>query len=451
MNILTKLGNGLDAFKSAFIGSRDVSYARLDDGTHAYNYETSLFDAMLGKIGIKNPYYTPAENYKYYYMACFFLADCIDLYADKCSQVQIVEVDKKGNEIESSKYVEFLNDPNPLQSLPELITEMVINALTTGISIQYGNFFKNGNLRLGGNLYNVDFNRLSMPKVKNPYLLNSRNIKDLPVVEELEGREKRDLIMADLAYYYDRVPKSGYAKEGFNSKNYFNPISRISPILSSIHTLVNSQDTMTFLTNNPVNSLITPDSNVGGVGGHKPLDGDQKKDAELKLSGKGPYGAGRGKIGDYIVTNQILKRVDLSRNNAKAQNIEMQDNAKDNVRTRFLIPEDYFGGSTYENKQYAESQFILGPAKALTDKFLHTLMHKSPEYFNNGNKLIGKYDHLASVIAGKNVEESKTGLDRAKTLSEIIKAFIEFKNIEPEITWDQFLIRHQFNELYKVK
>lgn len=442
MNVFTKIGNVVDTVKHVWNGEL-LPYARLDDGTHAYNYETTRFDNFLNKIGVKNAYYTPVENLKYYYLNVFFLADCIDLYADTCSQVKIVEIDKKGNEVENSRYVEFLHDPNPFQSLQELITEMVINTLTTGISIQSGNFFKNGNLKVSNQLYNIDFNRLSMPLIKNPYTITGKDLLELSVKERLEGREVRPLKMFELAYFYDRLPQKGFGIEGYNPKNYFNPTSRIFPLISSLHTLINSQDTMCYLTNSPVNTVLSPDSTGGSpTTALKPLAGDQKRDAEHKLSGKGPYGAGRGKIGDTIVTNENLKRLDLSRNNAKAQNIEMQQNAKDNVRTRFSIPKDYFYESTYENKQVSEARFTLGPAKSITDKWLNTLVNKSPEYFNNGNTLIGKYDHLPSVIAGKNAEENASNLDRAKSTTEVIRAYKEFKEVEPTITWDEFLIRH---------
>lgn len=451
MNIFTKIGNRIDALKSAWRRSELLPYARLDDGTHAYNYGTTPIDYILGLTGFKNAYYTPVENLKYYYLNVFFLAECIDLYADTCSQVKIVEVDKKGNEIENSMYIEFLNNPNPFQSLQELITEMVINTLTTGMSIQFGNFFKNGNLKSGAQLYNIDFNRLSMPVIKNPYAITTRGLLDLDVKEKLEGRNYRPLKMFELAYFYDRLPQKGFDVDSYNPKNYFNPSSRIFPLISSLHTLINSQDSMCYLTNSPVSGIVSPDNSGSGTSNLPPLPGDQKKDTEHKLSGKGPYGAGRGKIGDFIVTNESLKLLNMQRDNRKSQNIEMQQNAKDNVRTRLSIPKDYFYESTYENKQVSEARFTLGPAKAITDKFLNSLVFKSPEYFNKGNTLIGKYDHLPSVIAGKNAEENASALDRAQTTNSIITAYKAFKEIEPNITWDRFLLDHQFNDFYKVK
>lgn len=451
MNVFSRIGNGLDAFKAGFNGDR-LPYSRLIDGTHAYGYEASMLDRALGYLGIKTPHYTPVENYKYYYFNALFLADCIDIYVDNCTKVDIVEVDKNGNEVEDSEYIGFLRNPNPTQSLQELIAEMVINLLTTGISIQYGNFFKNGNLKVASQIYNLDFNRLSMPIIKDPYSFTSKSFKDILIKERLDGKDTRTYQLWELAYYYDRMPQNGYGETAFNPKNFFNPVSRITSLLSSLHTLINSQDSMSYLTSNPVNSVISPDPESQKVNGITKLPEDQKRDAELKLNGRGQYGAGSNKIGDYIVADQALRKLDLSRNNAKAQNIEMQQNAKDNVRTRYLIHKDHFGDATYENQQVTQAAFITGPAQSITDKWLNTLMLKSPDYFSSGNKLIGRYDHLPAVIAGKVSEENKSALDKANTTTTLIDAFERYRAVVDEkITWDQFLLDYQFNGFYKVK
>ncbi|WP_294267782.1 hypothetical protein, partial [uncultured Chryseobacterium sp.] len=434
------------AFKSAF-NSDDVSYARLNDGTHSYNYETTRF-GLMGMLGLSSPYYTPVENLKYYYFNTYFLADCIDLYADTCSQVNIVEVDAKGNEMPESPYLDFLQEPNAYQGKQEFISEMVINTLTSGISVQYGNFFKNGNLKAGAQLFNIDFGRISFPKIKNPYLLSKKDIQELTVKETLDEGLIRNIKLFELAYFYDRIGKKGFDKAGYNSKNFFNPASRLFPLLSSLHTLMNSQDTMAYLSSNPVNSIISKDNPPAGSVTRLPED--QKNDVEVKLNGKGRYGAGSGKIGDLIYSDEALKRLDLTRDSRKMQPIEMQGNAKDNVRNRFLIPRDYFDDSTYENKQFSEARFTLGAAKMLTDNFLNTLTLRSPEYFKSrGTKLMGKYDHMPSIIEAKKSLENKGLLDRAKATTEVLKAFEVMKQIEPTIKWDDFLIRHQFSEYFK--
>lgn len=438
MGILTKIDN---TFKSL---GRSIfsSYERLNDGTHAYHFQP---EDLLSYFGLGSPYYTPKENLKAYYFECFFLADCIDIYVDTCNRVRIMEVDNRGNEVTGSEYISFLNEPNGLQNLSEFISEMVINTLTTGMSIQYGNFFKNGNLRSGAQLFNIDFGRLSMPRIKNPYLLNKKAIGELIVREKLEGREVRDLQLFELAYFYDRIPKHGFTDNGFNSKNFFNPTSRLFPLISNIHTLMASQETMAYLSTSPVNSIVTKEKSD-----HAPTADDQKGDAEIKLSGRGKYGAGRGKIGDIIVTNIPYKKLDLTRDNKKLQNVEMQHNSKDNIRTRLSIPKDYFGDSTYENKQTSEARFTLGPAKTITDNFLNTLTNKSPEYFQKrGTRLIGSYDHVEAVIETTKKEKNEGLKNRVEAISGCVDAYKKYQEIYPEISYEDFLINNQLTEFFK--
>ncbi|WP_278494928.1 hypothetical protein [Chryseobacterium arthrosphaerae] len=440
MGILTKIDNAIYAAVKSWGGS-SAPYERLDDGTHQYYYEPS---DLMSMIGLGTPYYTASANLKSYYFDCFFLADCIDVYVDTCNRVKIMEVDSKGNEVVGSEYVSFLNEPNGLQNLSELISEMVINTLTTGISVQYGNFFKNGNLRSSAQLFNIDFNRLSMPKIKNPYLLNKKAISDLVVKEDLEDGEKRMLQMYELSYFYDRIAKKGFSDRGYSGKNFFNPTSRIFPLIANLHTLISSQETMSYLSDSPVNSIITKEKSD-----FAPTADDQKNDAETKLSGRGKYGAKRGK-NDVVVTNIPYKKLDLVRDNKKLQNIEMQNNAKDNVRTRFSIPKDYFGDSTYENKQFSEARFTLGPAKTITDNFLNALTNRSPEYFQSkGTRLIGSYDHVEAVVETTKKMKNEGLKARVSSITECINTYERYKAVFPNISYEEFLINNQLSEFFK--
>ncbi len=83
MGFLTNLDNGISAFKSAFASG--VTYARLSEGTHSYNYETERM-GMFSALGFGQTYFSPKENAKNYYKDTLFLASCINLYADFASQ-----------------------------------------------------------------------------------------------------------------------------------------------------------------------------------------------------------------------------------------------------------------------------------------------------------------------------------------------------------------------------
>nr|DAK31158.1 MAG TPA: portal protein [Caudoviricetes sp.] len=398
---------------------------------------------VLSFLGIGKTYFSPKEDYKAYYIDGTFLSDCINLYADFASQVRIQEVDDKGEAVDNSEYLKFLNEPNEFQNQTDFIKEMVVNLLTTGMSIQYGNFFKNGNLRASPSLYNLEFNNIKFPEIKDPYTLTRDKIKTLKVVETLADGVQRTRELHELAFFYDTIAKKNYRGDG--AKNmFFNPVSRISSILYSIQTILNSEDMMCFLTSNPVNSIISRKATGAGIA---PLSGDQKNDIESKLNGRGRYGAGMGKAGDVIATNETLERLDLTRDNKKLQTIEMQENAKENIRNRYLIPKDFFGGSTYENQQFAEAKFILGNVKTITDNWLQELTNKSPKYFKErGTRLIGTYDHLPSVIAIKTKLKNEGFKFKAEALVSLLEAFEKEQELGVSNDFEQFVKERGFED-----
>lgn len=442
MGFLTKLDNGISAFKNAF-AENTPNYARLSDGTHSYNYETERIG--LGSLfGFGKSYFTPKENVKSYYKDVFYLSSCINLYTDFASQVRIIEVDKNGDEIENSEYVRFLENPNIWQNKTDYIKELVVNLLTTGISIQLGNFFESGDLRPVSSLYNLEFNNLYFPEIKNPYgYLNSEK-QSLKILEKLESGVSIERNLSELAFFYDTI--SDKTTKGFQKNNsiFFNPISRIFPILRSLHTLINSDDTMCFLTSNPVNAVLSKEDKSGTL---SPLDQHQKADIEAKVNGRGVYGAGTGKIGDVIATNESLKKLDLTRDNKKMMVIEMQQNAKENVREAFLIPKDFFGGSTYENQQFAEAKFILGNVKTITDNWLQELMNKTPVYFHKrGTRLVGTYDHLPSVIAIKSKLKNEGFKSKSEGLVKLLEAFEKARELNIETDFTAFANNYGFGD-----
>ena len=153
------------------------------------------------------------------------------------------------------------------------------------------------------------------------------------------------------------------------------------------------------------------------------------------------------KAGDVIATNETLERLDLTRDNKKLQTIEMQENAKENIRNRYLIPKDFFGGSTYENQQFAEAKFILGNVKTITDNWLQELTNKSPKYFKErGTRLIGTYDHLPSVIAIKTKLKNEGFKFKAEALMSLLGAFEKAQELGVSNDFEQFVKERGFED-----
>lgn len=446
MNIFSKIGNGIDAFKSGFA---DKSYARLDDGTHSYNYETERF-GMFSLFGFGDEYNKPKENLKYYYTENLVLQYCVNLYADFTSQVRIMEVDAKGNEVQNSEFIAFLNNPNPFQNKIEFIKEMTVNCLVTGAVFQYGNFFSTGNLRLSPCLFNLDMNNLRFPKIENKYIITDKDKNKLVIKEFLENSKFRNIPFDEVLIFYDTIPNNGWGKEGYNSANFFKPMARAFAIIPALNTILNAQKSMAHMTGNNVNKVVSKEFPKADE--MPDLDGDQKEDIESKLNGHRKYGMRADKAGDIAFSNMPVRVADLTRDHKKMQIIEMKTDAKEDVRNVYLIPKDFFGDSTYENKQQSEARFILGNCKPVTDNWLNGLVNETPEYFKSrGTKLIGSYDHVPAVAEAKKKLENQSFNDRVAAIKGAAEAFQSLLAVNPDLKWDDFLITHQLDNYLKVQ
>lgn len=424
-------------------------YSQLNDGTHSYNYETTRH-GLFSFFGFGDDYFSPKENLKWYYENVGFFGDCINIYADIASQVRIKEIDKNGNVVENSDFCKLLDQPNNWQDGIAFIKEVVINSLCDGVNVMYGNFFRNGNLRTNPSLYNIDFFNLKFPKIKNPYEMKRRDIEDLVFFEKLEGNSQRKLFHYELAFIYDTISRKTYGEKGYNSDKFLNPISRVFGIRKDLQTLINSADNMAFLSEKKVNFIISKKNNNGQLA---PLGTAEKMDIENKLGGWRMQRVGKS---DVIATNEDLQTLPTLRDVKKMQLTEMQNNAKENIRSRFGIPRDlldaYTGtnsGSTYENQQFAEARFTLNNVKNITDSWLYSLEKKNPQYFANGNKLVGSYEHMPSVVAINTKLKNDGFKAKAEALIKFFEAFEKSKSLGIEINYNDFLRENGFEEFLK--
>lgn len=383
-----------------------------------------------------------------YYEKVPFFADCIDIYVDIASQVEIQEIDRNGNIVEKSDILSLIEQPNQYQDEISFLREMIINILASGVGVFYGNFFKNGSLKVLPRLYNIPFEDLEFPKVVNPYSLKERDFQDLVVMQRMGNSKKRALNVYELGFVYDRG-----RSVSTDGKSFFNPISRSKSLTTDLNILLNSSETMEYMTDRNVNWLLSRKSNGTIL---PPLADDQKTDIESKVSGRNKYGMKRGKS-DIIATEEDLQLLNLTRDNRKMQMIEIQNNAKENIRSRFGISRDlldaYTGanrGSTYENQKFAEARLTLNSVKSITDSFLYALEKKVPSYFANGNRLIGSYDHMPSVIAFKSVMKNEGFKARAEALTSTMEAYE--KAISGNVftgTFESFTQLYGFDEFIK--
>lgn len=400
MSIFSRLSNAYKSF--IYKGLDDGTFYRDMSGNYVYN------DMQL----LKGSLFKEKNNMKEYYFKVPFLADCVNMYADFASQVQIYEEDEDGNIFEDTDFINFLKNPNPFQDFQTYIKEAVINTITSGMFINYGTFFERGDLTLDSQIYNLDLANLSLPKIKNSYLLREKDVSNLPVVENLPDGQQRKYTLEQLAIFYDLGNK---AYSGNN--NFLNPISRLKSIEVSIQNIIKTEETINFLSGNKAFGLLTK---KGGL--LTPLDEKQKKQIEDKINFKRK---------GILTSNDEMAYLSLLIDAKKLQLIEFQNNAKENIRTSLLIPKDLLDASSGETKgitfateqqQFAEGRFISGNVKGYTDRIFYAIQQKAYKYFERrGTKLKGSYEHMPSQIA----INTKLGNEALNNKLSALKSFFE--------------------------
>lgn len=422
MSLINRLSSAYKSF--VYSGVDNVPYYRDSAGNVVMNTDLELFSNNL---------FTGSDNLKDYYFKVPFLADCVNIYADFASQVQIYEEDSEGNIIEDSPFIEMLKKPNPFQDFQSYIKEAVINTITTGIFINYGTFFERGDLKADSQIYNLELSNLTFPQLRNSYLFREKDISNLRVRESLPTGEQRDYFMSELGFFYDLGNKGN-----LDNKSFFNPISRLKSAEVSIQNIIKTEETINYLAGNKVFGVLSKKGNS-----LVPLGAKEKENIEQKINFK--------KKG-IVATNEDLQYLSLLIDSKKLQLVEYQNQAKENLRSVLNIPRDILDassgdtkGSTFENQQFAESRFINGNVKGYTDQILGVLQQKAYRYFEQrGTTLKGSYEHMPSQVA---INEKLGNEALNNKLTALDKFFTAYRNgMENGLKIDakQFLLEHGF-------
>lgn len=422
MSLINRLSSAYKSF--VYSGVDNVPYYRDSAGNIVMNTDLELFSNNL---------FSGNDNLKDYYFKVPFLADCVNIYADFASQVQIYEEDSEGNIIDDSPFIKMLKKPNPFQDFQSYIKEAVINTITTGIFINYGTFFERGDLKADSQIYNLELSNLTFPQLRNSYLFREKDISKLRVRESLPTGEQRDYFMSELGFFYDLGNKGN-----LDDKSFFNPISRLKSAEVSIQNIIKTEETINYLAGNKVFGVLSKKGNS-----LVPLGAKEKENIEQKINFK--------KKG-IVATNEDLQYLSLLIDSKKLQLVEFQNQAKENLRSVLNIPRDILDassgdtkGSTFENQQFAESRFINGNVKGYTDQILGVLQQKAYRYFEQrGTTLKGSYEHMPSQVA---INEKLGNEALNNKLTALDKFFTAYRNgLENGLKIDakQFLLEHGF-------
>lgn len=432
-----------------------------------HNRDFSSFFGLLGN----SSYYKPLENYKEYYASVPYLNSVINEIVNVTSQVNIKEVYiDDGTEVENSDYVNLLKKPNRWQGQDTFIAEATINMLTQGACIQWSDYFANGNLKRNAQLYNLNTYSLLYPKVDGLYW-NYTNLdkKNLVFQEYLPNGKLRNIPVKELNIVYDTINHSLFGRDSnhhYTPEMFLCPISRIESLRYDLQIIINSNESLASLSDAPVMGILSKKQN-GAQNAGAQIAEMQKSMIEANLDGRGDYGAKLGGKGKFIATNESLEYLNLVPNLKATIEAEIlsQNNSKENIRTAFGVPKDIHdatsgerGGSTFENQSIAEARFVTVTCANITDKILDGLTDKSPLYFSkdiNGSnktrptKLIGDYDHLPSVIDGRDKKQIESVKAQTEALNNFLDAGAKAKELGIELNLTNYLIENGFEDLLK--
>lgn len=418
--------------------------------------------------GWGNDYYKPLDNYKEYYAIIPQLNSVINEITNVTSQVEIKEVYIDDNtEVENSRYVELLNKPNRWQNKAEFFTEATINLLTQGACIQHGDYFGNGNLKKNSQLFNLNAYSLMYPKLDGYYWnYTSLEKKNLLFIENLPNGKQRKIPLKELNLIYDTINHALFGRGNnysYNPEMFFCPISRIESILYDLQIIINVNDALASLSDSPVQGILSQKHNNAQNAGAQ-INAIQKAMIEANVNGSGDYGARIG-AKKVIATNESLEYLSLVPDLKKTVEalIQVENKAKEDIRVKFHVPKDVQdatsgekGGSTFENQHMAESRMVLTTCKGVTDKILNSLVEKNPLYFSkelNGSnksrptKLIGLYDHLPSVIRGRDYEQRESIKFQTESLNTLLDASQKAKEQGIELNLKNYMSQNGLEDL----
>ena len=272
--------------------------------------------------------------------------------------------------------------------------------------------------------------------------------------------ERRDIPYRQLCIVYDTISHSLFGRGNYYSYSpdrFLLPVSRLESLRYDLQILQNTEDALASLTHSPLLGIFSrkqDNNNEHGV-----FDALDQAMMEAELSGQGTSGLSIGK-NKYKATNTPLEFLDAISNLKKGVEsmILSQNTAKKNIQVAFGIPSDIHNasssttgkdsGSTYENQHIAEARFTTVQCAGITDKILDSLTHKNAEYFKSrGTKLIGSYDHLPSVIRGKELERNESIVNQLDALNKLLEAKVKADSTDVSLNIENYLKNNGFEDL----
>lgn len=323
------------------------------------------------------------------------------------SQARFKLKDKVTGEIvEKSPYLDLLNNPNPTQTLGDLLEALLFTEIANGVGVLY---LKRNVLKSEPNsIYVLDFSKIKFPdKLKSGNFINmsqEESYLNTKVIYD-EANENLEIKLKDLMFFYD-LPNVG-----FN-----NPFKAQSRIAGLHQTLINTQDSL-------IAKNIILKSNgkelISGIKEGFPLSPEEKKQIEDNYSNN--YGMTfsrkRGIVVGATVTHKSL--------HIALRDLGLDESVKTDgniIYTALHIPKDILSleakKTTYNNFKESMSSYIQNEMQSTLDGFCATL---NKRLIDGRYEIVGNYDHLP-IMQYILIERYNSVLKRADALLRLRQA-----------------------------
>ncbi len=302
--------------------------------------------------------------------------------AELFSLMEIKHVDENGDEIEDSEVIDFLHNPNPLQSFEQYLYEFyVINAV-----------------------YNKTFQHmirgLSFEGIPDAMWLLPSGLMKINTTGKIYRQSDINQIIESYEMYGDDRPfevnKVIYMAEGIGNSP-LNPISRIEALqipLSNIVAALKSRNIIT--AERGMIGFIASDSSSSDADGQLPLDAAETKrmreeyQRQYSLDGQG---------GHVSFTHAKVKWVPMTFDIKQLGLLEGTEDDFAAIIAAYRHDRDLYPsikGATFENKEAGMRSTIQNGLQPLADK----LMRQLKNHFlgkHHKHKLVASYAHLVSM------------------------------------------------------
>lgn len=327
---------------------------------------------------------------------------CYELIAKNFSQVKF-QID--GEDAEDNYIIKLLNNPNPLQSKQDFLSEYILNKKAYGFN--YIRPLKGSGAQVSSALYNLDPACIDYQNNFPTRFAFSRSEKKVLSNKQFKYKEtnqEEKILFDDVMMFFDTA-------NGIKDNNLFAAPSRLDAVERNIRNI----ETALISESNALSKAglyILSGSRQGNMVA-KPLDPKEKKDIERKIAS---YGNGKSK-GNVIATNS---KMDVQSLHIPMSQLGIPDAIAHNalqIMNAFGIHKDLLplvadNGAKYENMADAKVSFIQNTVQDEVNDFCNTITSD----LELDKPLTGTLDHLPDM---QTIENRKA--DKALKISQVYR------------------------------